>query len=253
MRSRLLINLVLLLFIVAAVLFLSFTETNDEAVAPVLLSDTDPDQITSIIIQRRDKDEVRFEKHDGGWQMQAPYRARAHQTRIDAMLRLLSAGSAAALAVAQLDLANLKLDAPDVVLKLNNEEFAFGDINPLDKKRYVLYEDKVHLIHDTLHPQLTTSATFYIDPLVIPETESIQQVQYPQFRLLKQDGRWALRTGLDIADEQVQLLGRSWQQLRASAVQAYTGMEALYEIAVDLASGQTIRLMVTADLPDLIL
>jgi len=253
MQLRLVINLVLLIFIVSTTLFLTLTETEEEEKAPTLVSDVAADQINEIIIERKDKETIRFNKQNNTWVMQSPYQINAHQQRIDSILNLLTSNSADQLDVNKTDLSRLLLDDPQITLKLNNEVFAFGDINPLDKKRYVLYRDKVHLIHDNLYPQLSASPTFFIDTKVIPQDRTLKLVQYPQFRLLKENDTWTLESELDISDEKINTLARTWIELRANSVREYQPLEPLYEIKVEFENGESIRYLVISDLPSLVL
>lgn len=253
MQSRLVINLVLLIFIVSVTLFLTLTKTEEEIKTPTLVSNVAVDQINKIVIERKDKETILLSKQNNIWMMQSPYRINANQQRINSILNLLTSNSADQLDVNKTDLARLLLDDPQITLKLNNEVFAFGDINPLDKKRYVLYRDKVHLIHDNLYPQLTAGPTFFIDTKVIPEGKKLKLVQYPQFRLLRENDGWTLESGLDITDKNIEVLARTWIELRANSVQEYQPLEPLYEINVEFENRESIRYLVTSDLPNLVL
>ncbi len=254
MQSRLFINLLLLIIIVGVTLFLFLTEQTPEDPAPQSISQIDPQGINEIVIQRQAREPIRFSRQAGPWQMISPYRVAANPQRIDALLKLLAAQSAAQLPLAEVEPGRLLLADPEITLRLNDEVFAFGDTNPLDKKRYVLYRDTVHLVHDNLYPQLTAGPTFFISTRVLPEQAEIAMVQYPHMRLVQQQaGDWRLESGLDIKQDEVLALSRAWQELTASTVQAYQSQPALYEIAVQLQTGDSLHFQVVSDLPELIL
>lgn len=253
MQSRLIINLVLLAFIVGVSLYLSFTTTDEETRDPVTIGTIAAKDITTITIERPEKTTIRFERSGDQWMMQSPYTAKADPRRIEALLGILDMPAVDQLNADETELARLGLDDPQVTLHLNDRAFAFGDTNPLDKTRYILHDNTVSLINDNLFPQLTTSAVFFIDTKVVPDHSPIVRVQYPQFRLVRQEERWQLESELDISDEQIQNLGRLWKELRASGVQKYVAMEALYDIIVTLENGETIAYAVVSDLPSLIL
>lgn len=253
MQSRLIINLCLLVFIVGAVLFLNYTKEDAEEITPTLVSEISAETINHIRIERPEKDPVEFRKEDEHWKMVSPYQVTANPKRIEAILNLLSSESTTQLSVNDIDIGRLGLNTPEVTVTLNDEPFNFGDVNPLDKKRYLMHNNTVHLIHDNLFPQITTSPTFFIETKLFSEDQQITRVQYPQLRLLKNDQRWQLESELNVDDEQIQLLGRSWQNLNASNVQKYSGLESLYNFEVTFLNGETISLEVISDLPSLVL
>ena len=69
----------------------------------------------------------------------------------------------------KVNLVQFDLKNPRVLLNLNNNKFYFGVTNPIDQKRYVLFDDNVYMIDDFIYPQLTTSPAFFIDNDVMSE------------------------------------------------------------------------------------
>ena len=98
MSRRLLINLVLFFCVIGLAAFLS-TNKEQEAKNPelreqeVTLTDVHPDSIYRIYIERRDFDDIIFQKQDGHWTMQSPFNLPANPSRIKVMLKLLQAHS----------------------------------------------------------------------------------------------------------------------------------------------------------------
>ncbi len=253
MRQRFLVSLALFVLVAAAIAFLLLTEAETETETETLISDLDKDTISTITIQHKDNESIVFQRDDSHWLMQSPFTVAAKTERIDALLNLLSSGSAAQLDVNTTDLQRLLLAEPEVSVQFDEHLFQFGDINPLDKKRYVLFNDTVHLVHDNLYPQLTVGPTFFIDHNLFRPDEKIISVQYPQFRLLNEQDQWRLESELNVDDEQVQLLGRTWATLNANTVQQYEPLEPLYELHVTLTDGRAITFAVISDLPELVL
>jgi len=253
MQSRFIINLILLLIIVGVSLYLTFTSPDKDVVESVPISTVPAEQISNIRIERKDREAIHFSKDGDTWMMRAPFEVRARPQRIESLLGLLTSPSVDQLDAGQTALDRMNLQSPEVILRLDDEVFAFGDVNPLDQTRYVLYRDTIHLINDHLYPQLTTGAGFFIDTKVVPDDAAISVVQYPQFRLLRQEDRWQLESQLDISDERVQQLGRVWSELRAGNVREYEPLDPLYEISVTLDNGEIIDYAVISDLPTLIL
>ncbi|MDX1518999.1 MAG: DUF4340 domain-containing protein [Gammaproteobacteria bacterium] len=253
MQTRFVVNIILLVFIIGAAVYLTRTEPEQDTEPVVTLSDVPAADIARIVIDRKNRETIRFEKSGDTWSMLEPYHAPASPQRIDTILGLLSSASAYQLKAEETDPGRLLLQEPEITLTLNNETFSFGDVNPLDKKRYVLYRDTVHLVHDNLYPQLATSPTFFIDTRVLPEKREVKKIQYPLYRLVNENGQWSLESELDVSDETVRGLANTWKELRASHVQAYEPLEALYEIRVEFTDGEIVRYEVVSDLPDLVL
>ena len=155
------INLLLLVVIVLLAAFLLLTR-NDGQPEQLNVSAIDPDSIDQIIISRAGQSELHFSKQTGRWRMLSPLAAPANDTRIQAILSILSARSHTQLDVAGLDPDRFSLRSPSVTLKLNEHEFRFGDAAPMDNRRYLLYLDTVHLINDGLFQQLQQKPEFFI-------------------------------------------------------------------------------------------
>ncbi len=61
------------------------------------------------------------------------------------------------------DLSPFGLQNPALVLQLNRERFAFGDIDPLNGWRYVLYNGVIHLIGNGYHHHLTAPPEAWLE------------------------------------------------------------------------------------------
>ena len=61
------------------------------------------------------------------------------------------------------DLSPFGLKNPAVVLQLNQERFSFGDIDPLNGWRYVLYNGMIHLIGNGYHHHLTAPLDAWLE------------------------------------------------------------------------------------------
>lgn len=157
------INLGLLTVITGLILVLLLTKTDQQPESQVTVSAIDKQSITEISIRRNDQQDVVIDKLDDSWRMVAPEHARANDTRINTILSLLSARSYTQLNADDTDLARFDLVNPAVTLTLNQYKFQFGNSNPLEGRRYLLFQDRIHLIDDGLYQQLLQPAIFFID------------------------------------------------------------------------------------------
>ena len=162
MSKRAILNLLLLVFITILAAFLVFTDRDVATPAMVTVSTIDPNSIQQISVSRAGQVELQFSKRADGWYMQSPLSAPANNTRIKAMLAILKARSHAELPVTGLDPDQFGIRNPVVTLRLNEHEFRFGGPGPLDDRRYLLYQDRLHLINDGLFQQLQQKPEFFI-------------------------------------------------------------------------------------------
>jgi len=161
-NKRVLINLFLSIAISALAVFLLVTGKNNKPEFITLAPNITAASIDQILIQRNGKEDLLFQRSADTWQMESPVHQAADLKRIHAMLGLLQSRSYSTLDTAGLDLAPLLLDDPAVTLQLDEHEFHFGDSNPLEQHRYVLFGQTIHLIADDLYFQLTQPVEFYI-------------------------------------------------------------------------------------------
>jgi len=83
MPHRLLINLVLLFCVIGLAVFLSTNKEQEIIEQEVTLTDIYPDSIHRIHIERRDLDDIIFQKQDDHWHMQSPFNLPANPSPND--------------------------------------------------------------------------------------------------------------------------------------------------------------------------
>lgn len=102
-------------------------------------------------------------EHTGNhWQITAPLKTTASQFRISSLIALLQTPVISTVNVAA-ETAGIKQGTESVIVTLNEQRFEFGDVNPLDRSRYVEHQGTIYLIEDTLYPQLLQPADFFAE------------------------------------------------------------------------------------------
>ena len=246
MSQRFLINLGLLFCIIGLAVFLT-SDRDDEVVEQVVtLTDIDPENIHVIHIERRDLDDIIFQKQGDHWDMQSPFNLPANSSRIKVMLKLLQAHSYDHFSAPDNDLTPYMLAVPAVSIVLNDTRIAFGDTSPLEEKlRYVLVKDTVHIINDSLFHQLQTSATFFLNPKLIPPDAKIKTVHLPELTIDNtENGK------VSVAHHQII---NAWKQMESVSVRNYEEMEPIDTIKLELTSGEIIEFIILSARPNLIL
>lgn len=253
MNNRTRINLVLTTVILSLAVFLIATRTNETENKKITISAIRPGSIDHIAIKRTGKGNIAFNKRAHYWMMTAPLAVRANAARINAMLGLLQAQSFAQLDAAKLDMERFQLQHPAVSLQLNNHEFFFGGTNPIKKRRYVRFGDKVHLIQDTLYHQLSQKAFFFVDNKLLPEDSRPVSIQFPDYTLKKTADNWTITPNREIDQDRLKKLVSAWRSATAMAVDRYQPAESLGTISVETAQGTTLRFTISAAMPEPVL
>jgi len=139
MRRRNLLNLTLL-GLVGALVGLVILRPGHEAAQPSpRLSEIDPRTITRVRLQPVTGAAIVLHRTEQRWNIVEPLRIAANPVRIRAMLALLGAPSLGGFRAAGNDLAQYGLDPPRARLRVNEQIFEFGGVDPLDGRRYVLH------------------------------------------------------------------------------------------------------------------
>ena len=253
MSSRLLLNLLLAGCVAALAAFL-FSGTGEPPTETITrLTDTPPGSISRIKIERQAQEPILFTRQEGGWLMTSPYQMPASEARINSLLRLLTVQSHARLDANAIDLTRFRLDPPQVTLRLDDHVFLFGDTEALDERRYVLTEDSVHLINDTLYPQLIAAATFFISPRLLPDAARLLSLQLPEHTLQRTDNQWTIEPAGNIDPATLPVLIKAWQQASAITVSPYAQGQGSGEIHIRLADGGQLLFLMISPPPKLIL
>ena len=252
MNKQTWINIGLLGFIIILASYLLLSEKPDEEELP-LVSTIDGNNIDKIEITRKGLDNFSFEKEEADWFMRSPLTFKANNARINAMLRLLKSESHAQLDPGQNPLERFALADPDIIMKLNEYEFRFGNTDAIDQRRYVLFNNTIHLTNDFLYQQLTTNAAFFADTKLLPEGFKINAIQFPDNELNKFDDQWQLQKLMDISPTQLQRLVNSWENAVAVSASVYKAPETESFITVSGADESILKFVIVGTEPHLIL
>lgn len=229
MRSRLIINLLLIAVITVMAITLSLTDNNKSVETDTLLTSLSPDSVSSISILLEGEERSIFKRENDHWMMQKPYVHAANPVRINSMLNLLSAYSYARFDLEGLELSRFDLDSPRMSLVFNNTRIDFGSENPLDKTRYVMTGQQIHLINDSLFQQLQAPATFFLDTQLLPPGTIITGLSYPEHQVTQVDQRWMVIPEMEAETQPIEDLISAWQTVNAITLQPYIPREEVEE------------------------
>ena len=156
--------------------------------------------------------------------MTSPLAARANTFNVEKTLQLLSAPSANDFPAVTSELAKFGLEPPGIRLHLNNEEFSFGIMHPLNNQIYLLYKNTIHLIPNYYYVDVSRSYTNFIDSRLLEENRKIIGLKLPGQSLTLKDGAWLLQpANPKIASDRITDFVAEWQNARALSVDKPSG------------------------------
>lgn len=212
MKSRLLLNLVLLAIVLVLAALVVY-EPGVEEPQVIHLTDLDESTIDHIVLEN--KDAIVFEKREGHWWLTAPFSAPANEIRVRQLLDIANAESEARYPLKPEEQGKFELDKPKAKLTLGTVKLVFGGSDPIDMRRYVWVGETLHLVNDDFSHHLTAPATDYVDKKLLPENAKIQELLLPGIKGSKgQDGHWTIEPSSD-ADAGIDELITAWQTARA--------------------------------------
>ncbi len=238
MRARLLVNL-LLAAVVAGLVAVLVLEPGVEEQVPRALSELEPAAVSRVRIEPRGRESFELERRGEAWWLRrSPQALPADPFRVQALLGVLRATSHSQFPAAGEDLARFGLAPPRVRLLVEERELAFGDTESLDDRRYVLFDDEVHLVEDAQFPHLSARPENFVHPSPLGPGAEPVELDLPGLRLRRGARRWESepeRPDLG-ADARVTLVD-AWTTSRALRVSAFDD---------DGAWGERVRLTLAA-------
>ena len=165
MRNRWLVNLLLLILVVGlgALMRWELGQAQRETKLTGLL----PEDITEIAIERTDKPAIRLVQDAAGWRMESPYAVSANAERIGKLTGIAATAVYRSLPKTA-GAERLGLNADSLRLNLNGLVLSFGNVDPIEQRRYVAIGEQVHLIGDGFQHHLIAGAEDYVARAPLP-------------------------------------------------------------------------------------
>ena len=234
-------------------LLIARTLDNKTTEIDVKLTDLDPASINTIRILRSATDDILFNRENGKWWMREPYNLPANEFRINTILGLPGAHSYTRFGKDEVELEQFLLDEPAVSVQFDNTRIDFGDTSPLGEQRYVLVNDVVHLVNDSLFQQLQTSATFFLSTRLLPDESEIKSIHFPDYAVIIHDGKWKVESGQEVDESDIIKLVHAWHNADAVSIRNYEDSDTSGTIRVELEDGSIIEFIIVTPLPQLVL
>jgi hypothetical protein len=234
MSARTLLNLALALLalLLAAVVWLR--PGLEPETAPAAITALEPGQVSSINITRLQGAPLGFSKQDGAWFLDGDPHVPADAFQLRAILALLQAASIRSYPAEALDLIGLGLDPPQASVMFNGTRVAIGNIEPIDRLRYIKTDTTIHLVEDRYQHLLNAGFNNFVRRHLLPEEASIIALQLPGLSLqLGDDINWQrIPDDPDTSADAINALLNNW--LRASALYVRRFEPGAYEDTISL-------------------
>ncbi len=219
MNKRIWVNILLLIFVILLSIIILSDKDNIESQTSSL-STLDPNTISTIEIQRKNLETLSFNKSNDKWEIISPVQIQANLIRIASILNILRTKSYKEIKLNDVDIAQFDLRDPKVILKLDQNNFQFGTTNPIDQKRYVLFDETIHLIDDYLFAQLMVNVYFFAENKLLPDDKKIASINFPDNKIYKNNNQW-VSTKKDYDDKKIKNIIKTWENAIAIKVDKY--------------------------------
>jgi len=219
MKSRILLNLMLLVFL-AGLVALVIIEPGKEKKQPVVtLTSLNPSDITSVTIEQPQQVNAVLKKSNGEWQLQQPLSIAANKPLLDKLLNIVKTKSHSSYALSEVDTNQLHLNNPSLILFLNDKKFVFGDTDALYGYRYVLVDNRVHLITDRFSYLIHKDYTALVSPSLLPANINITRLTLPQLTIKESDHGWNTIPEQKVSSaDQIQKIIDEWRLAQAMKI-----------------------------------
>ena len=222
MNQRNTLNLGLALALAVLVIIVTYESGNNINEDTSLLTQLTPADIQKIVIQQINQPSVMLSKTDSQWQMNKPYKNSANTLRITKLLALVNAKSHAQYSTTDINLKQLRLITPGLIINLNDTKLSFGTTDALNGYRYIQINNTVHLITDRYSHLIRGQAANLLNPALLPNNTLITKLVLPEWTLQSDETGWKIIPDINLksADTIQQFLDQ-WRFARAIRVSKF--------------------------------
>jgi Domain of unknown function (DUF4340) len=249
MKSRLWLNLALVMVIAVLVSFVYFKPGVKKTKPPVVLTNLKDTDIKSIKIEPANMPAAELTHTDKGWQMTAPLKIQADPFLVKTILDNIHGDVSDSFTAKASDLAQYGLNPPKLRLWLNGTEFDFGGTEPIHNNRYVKTGDEIRLTGNLLFYRINHSPFWWASKRLLPDDAHITGLQLPDATLTLKGTTWQLAPANPaITSDAIQQLVDNWQNAQAMSTDKIGSSKPQGEVAIELAGDKTpLRFAILSD------
>ena len=235
--------LLVLLAVIAALGGWIYLHPQGKTATPLHLSALTPGAAREVRIEVPGKPLVVLEKRAAGWQLTAPYSARAETHLVEEILSILDATPRAQLPPQ--DLARFGLAQPHERITIDGRDFALGAVNPITSEVYVLHANRVYVLSPR-YAAMPSEADSLISHSILASTEVPVRFTFPQFEVKLQNGIWQLKPGNgNLSEDDLVRWVDAWRSASALRVEPDAGPATPTAVDIELRDGRHVAVGVT--------
>lgn len=219
MNSRNLLNLALAIILAVLVVIVFFQPGKEKKEQAETLTSLTPSDIQSIVIDQVNEQKIILQKTNDKWQVTQPLSVAANTPLVENILNITKARSHASYTITDINLGQLKLEKPSLVLYLNDQKLEFGDTDALRGYRYVLTNNRIYLITDRYSHLLRQKYTALVSPALLPGNINIIKLVLPEMMIVEGKNGWTTTPEQTIKSaDQLQGLIDEWRFAQAMKI-----------------------------------
>ena len=255
MKSRWVINLLLIAAIGILILVAHFEPGIDEQAETPAITTLSKDQLHRIHLNRPVRDDLVLVKTAAqGWVIEHTPELPADDYQVNALQKLAEQKAVRSYPATELDLAQLQLDPPYATAMLNDTAIEFGNLEPLQGLRYVRVANQVHLIPDLYLHLIEASYTQFVRRRLFADNTRFTRMALPGFSISKTEQGWTVEPQQEVSADNLQQFVDRWQVATSLNIQAADSTaegESVELIQAD--TGYSINFVIGAREPELVL
>jgi len=255
MKSRWIINFILLVAIVTVGLVLRSNPGSDRQTESTAITRLKKDQLHRIHINRPVREDLVLLKNDKGrWEIERTPALPADRLQMNALLRLAEQKAVRSYPVSGLDLDQLQLDPPYATVILNDTAVEFGNLEPIEGLRYVRVADHVHLIPDIYMQLIELSYTQFVRRDLFAKDTRIAAISLPGLTVRKVDQNWEVEPDQAVPADDLQAFIQRWQNASSINTRAADPVESNATVKITLADNAgNVEFTIASRKPELLL
>lgn len=257
MKSKVLVNLVLVLLLTGLALY-ALLRPREQPDPGIRLTQLKRDQIDRITLERRGGPTIQFEKRDGGWRISAPLQTRADPVQVERLADIATATAKHKLPPG--DPGRYGLDPPQVKLTLNDQAFAFGGVNDVTYEQYVETAGAVYLVAPFYGYGIPTEVAGLVSRKLLGDAEVPVAFDFGRYRIARDErGTWAIKGAhpaqpdKPLSQDDFNRWADEWRFTSGLGVEPHRGARGRERLVVQFKDGRKVTMEIVQKQPEFLL
>ncbi|MEQ1881098.1 MAG: DUF4340 domain-containing protein [Burkholderiales bacterium] len=191
MKSRTLLNLILVLALLALASYAYWRPRTPDTRPTIQLSQLKREDVDRITVERQGSPTITLSRQGKDWQLTAPLTTLADPYQVDRLADI--AAMTASQKLVGTDFPQYGLDPAPIKVTLNSEAFSFGKINDITNEQYLGYGGGIYLVPPFYGYGIPAGANTLLSRKLLAEGEVPVAFEFGSHRIVRNEsGVWAL-------------------------------------------------------------